>query len=285
MIGRRWWAVAFALLAAGALACKGEEGSGGSGSGGGQTSHPPVAGLPSSMAAIGDSITVGYGSCFGLSDCLRNSWSTGDGVLVDSHYRRILGGNPAMKGHAKNYASSGATAAELAGQAGRAAAGHPDYLTVMIGANDACRTTMTTTSTFTSQVDAALATVKARSPQTRILIVSIPDVYRVWEVGHTSTLARAVWKVGICPSLLANPTSTATADVARRQAFRDRIDAYDRALAAACSGYGHRCRWDGGAIHRATFGLDKLSALDFFHPNSSGQDEIAKLTYPGTFTW
>jgi lysophospholipase L1-like esterase len=286
--GRRWWAVGFALLAIGALACKGEAGSGAGGdpgSGGHPASHAPVAGLPSSMAAIGDSITIGYGSCFALTDCPRNSWSTGDGVLVDSHYRRILAENPAIKGHASNYATSGATAAGLTGQAGRAAAGHPDYLTIMIGANDACRTTMTATATFAAQVGAALDTVRARSPQTRILIVSIPDVYRVWEVGHTSTVARTVWRVGICPSLLANPTSTAAADVARRQAFRDRIDAYDQALAAACSGYGHRCRWDGGAVHRASFDLGELSALDFFHPNSSGQNEIARLTYPGTFTW
>jgi lysophospholipase L1-like esterase len=292
MRGRRWWAVAFALLAAVALACKGQEGTGdaggagnGTGGGGARPSRTPVAGLPTSMAAIGDSITVGYGSCFTLTDCPRNSWSTGDGVLIDSHYKRILAGNPAIKGHAKNYATSGATAAGLAGQASRAAATHPDYLTVMIGANDACRTTMTSASTFAAQVDAALGAVKAASPQTRILVVSIPDVYQVWEAGRTSRVARSVWSLGVCPQLLGNPTSTTAVDVARRQAFRDRIDAYDQALAQACAGYGHRCRWDGGAVHRASFGLGQLSALDFFHPNASGQDMIAKLTYPGTFTW
>jgi lysophospholipase L1-like esterase len=285
VIARRWWAAAFALLAAGALACKGQEGTGGTSPAPDPTRTRVVAGLPSSMAAIGDSITVGYGSCFALSDCPRNSWATGDGILVDSHYQRILDGNPAIKGHARNFATSGATAAGLASQASRAAATHPGYLTVMIGANDACRSTMTATSTFATQIRTALQNVKAASPQTRILVVSIPNVYRVWEVGHTSRLARSVWSLGVCPSLLANPTSTAAADVARRQAFRDRVDAYDRSLAQACAAYGHLCKWDGGAVHGATFNLGQLSALDFFHPNADGQNEIAKVTFPSSFTW
>ncbi|GIH13489.1 SGNH/GDSL hydrolase family protein [Rugosimonospora africana] len=285
MIARRWWAVAFALLAATALACKGQEGAGGTSPEPDPTRTRVVAGLPSSMAAIGDSITAGYGSCFTLTNCPRNSWATGDGSLVDSHYRRILDGNPAIKGHAKNFAASGATAAGLASQATKAAATHPAYLTVMIGANDACRSTMTATSTFASQIDTALRAVKTASPQTRILMVSIPNVYRVWEVGHTSRLARSVWSLGVCPSLLANPTSTAAADVARRQAFRERIDAYDGLLAKACTRYGHLCRWDGGAVHDATFNLSQLSALDFFHPNADGQNEIAEVTFPSSFTW
>ena len=31
--------------------------------------------------------------------------------------------------------------------------------------------------------------------------------------------------------------------------------------------------------------LTMLSAIDFFHPNASGQNALADLTYPGTFTW
>jgi lysophospholipase L1-like esterase len=278
---RRWQAAGLAVLGVFALACEGT----------GAADPKPsgsTKGFPSSMAALGDSITAGYASCLSLSACLRNSWATGDGILVDSHYRRILAGNPAIKGNARNYATAGATAADLAGQAAAAVKFTPAYLTVMIGANDACRSTidgMTGTSAFAERIGAALATVKAASPRTRILMVSIPDVYRVWELGHTSRLATSVWSVGVCPSLLANPTSTATADVARRKLFRDRIDAYDGLLAQACAGYGPRCRWDGGAVHRTAFGLNELSALDFFHPNSSGQGVIARLTYPSTFTW
>jgi lysophospholipase L1-like esterase len=240
------------------------------------------------MAALGDSLTSAFGSCLALASCPRNSWSTGDGVTVNSHYRRILAGNPAIKGNAHNYAVPGAVAADLGAQANEAVAAKPAYVTVLIGANDACRSRisdMTSTSEFEAGITAALAALKSGLPQARILVLSIPDVYHLWQVGHTSKAATSIWALGVCPSLLANPTSTASADVNRRQQFRDRISAYDDILAKACGRYGSRCRWDGGAVHRATFSLDQLSALDFFHPNSSGQNQLAKVSYPGTFTW
>ncbi len=191
----------------------------------------PRASLPSSMVALGDSITAGVGACLSLSACARNSWATGDGTLVSSHYRRILAGNPEAR------------------------------------------------------FGAALGTLHRGLPQARILVVSIPDVYHVWEVGHTNRIARDVWALGVCPSLLANPASTAPADAARRQRFRDRVDAYDAVLAAVCKEYGPRCRYDNGAAHGTPFGIEKLNTLDYFHPNVDGQAQLAELTYPGSFTW
>jgi lysophospholipase L1-like esterase len=244
--------------------------------------------LPSSMAALGDSITAGFGACFALTSCHRNSWATGDGTLVNSHYRRIVAGNPAMRGHAHNLADPGAVVADLPGQATRAVALHPQYVTILIGANDACGggiEDMTSTAAFSAELRVALSVLAVGLPKAHVLVVSIPDVYRVWQVAHTSRVARQVWALGICPALLANPTSTAPADIQRRQLFRDRIDAYDRSLASACRAYGHLCRYDGGAAHRYAFSVGDLSVLDFFHPNSTGQNALARVTYPGRFTW
>jgi lysophospholipase L1-like esterase len=282
-MARRWWVLLLAALAALALACQ-------SGAAGAPapSGSPPRTDLPSSMAALGDSITAGYGSCFALTACLRNSWATGDGTLVDSHYKRILSSNPAIRGHTRNLAAPGAVASDLGAQASQAVTFKPDYVTVLIGANDACRSSigdMTSTSEFRAGVMAALTTLRAGLPNTRVLVVSIPDIYQVWQSGHTSHAATQIWALGICQALLANPTSTAPADVSRRQAFRARIDAYDQVLASACRDYGHRCRYDGGAVHGAPFGIDQLSALDFFHPNASGQNQLARVSYPTTFTW
>jgi len=108
-------------------------------------------------------------------------------------------------------------------------------------------------------------------------------VFRVWELGHTNDFAVGVWKSGICPNLLANPTSTSAADTARRQAFADRIAAYNGQLRDACRQYGSRCKFDD--ISGFAFDLTMLSAIDFFHPNASGQNALADLTYPGSFTW
>jgi hypothetical protein len=108
--------VALTLLA---LACKDP----GRDPGANPSGKPGPANLPSSMVALGDSITAGYGTCLTLSACPRNSWATGDGSLVNSHYKRILAGNPAIKGNATNLSTAGATVDDLPGQAA-AAVGH-----------------------------------------------------------------------------------------------------------------------------------------------------------------
>lgn len=279
---RRWQVVGLVLLSVLALACEGT----------GQTtpapSGKPKPGLPSSMAALGDSITAGYGSCAVFVACERNSWSTGGGSPVDSHYRRILAGNSKIRGHGLNMSRPGAVAAELAGQAGRAVKAKVQYVTILIGPNDACADRvedMTATATFRKQVDAALAALKKGLPKARILMASIPDIYRLWQLGHDNTRAVRAWNHGVCPSLLARATSTAAADNDRRRDVADRVDAYDRELAAACWAYRKRCRWDGGSAHGVRFSLDLVNTVDYFHPNAKGQDKLADVTYPGRFTW
>jgi lysophospholipase L1-like esterase len=279
---RRWTVAGLAVLAALALACDD------TGTAGPAPTGKPKPGLPSSMAALGDSITAGFGSCLTLVVCGRNSWSTGAGTAVESHYRRIREGNPAIRGNADNFASSGARAADLAGQARRAVRAKPAYVTVLIGANDACARTvdgMTSVKTFRAAVDDAFATLKKGLPKARVLVVSIPDLYRLWQLGHSDTHAVRAWNNGVCPALLADPTSTSAAAGTRRQRVADRVDAYDDQLEKACQAYGKRCRWDGGSAHGVRFSLDLVNHLDYFHPNAKGQDTLADVTYPGRFSW
>ena len=90
------------------------------------------------MAALGDSITAGLGSCVSFVACSRNSWSTGTGSKVESHYQRILEKNPKIKGNADNFAQPGAEADALAEQADLAVEAKAQYVTILIGANGAC---------------------------------------------------------------------------------------------------------------------------------------------------
>lgn len=275
---RRWIMAVTAGLAALALACEGGDGIG-------QPSEPPPSprpGLPVSMAALGDSVTTGFGSCLSLTTCTRNSWSTGDGLRVDSHYRRLRDMHPAIRDKARNHAAGGARVAALTGQATAAVKSPVEYVTVLIGANDVCRRRveeMTPVRTFRAEVDQALGVLRAADPRPRVLVASVPDLYRLWEIGHTNERAVRAWSRGICPALLANATSTAEADVARRSAVRERIDAYNAQLAAACRRYGSRCRYDGGAVHRVRFTLDLVNPLDYFHPNVAGQNKLADVTW------
>jgi lysophospholipase L1-like esterase len=276
----RWLPVVLVLAAVLAAGCEPRAGA--------RPPGPAPSNLPSSMAALGDSITAGFGACLTLSSCQRSSWATGYSLRVDSHYRRIESGNPAIRGHATNLAVPRARAADLTSQAEAAVRQKVAYVTVLIGGNDACRggvSDMTSANDFRTQVDRALGALKRGLPSARVLVVSVPNLYRLWEIGHTNPRVVHLWSVGVCPSLLANPTSTAEADVRRRAAVRDRVDAYNRALAAACRAYGSRCRYDGGAAHRIRFTLDMLNAFDYFHPDADGQNALADATYPRSFTW
>jgi lysophospholipase L1-like esterase len=279
---RRWHLAVLAALAVFALACEG---------GAGATPEPTGTatgkGYPNSIAALGDSITAAFGSCGTFVVCSRNSWSTGTAEAVDSHYRRILAKNSKIKDHARNFARPGAEADALAGQASSAVDMKAQYVTILIGANDACAGTvsgMTPVATFRKEVDAGLGRLKKGLPKASVLIASIPDIYRLWELGHENASAVRVWnRAGICPSMLADPTSTAKAADDRRKAVRDRIDDYDDELRKACRAYGSRCRWDGGAVHQVRYDLGLVNHVDYFHPNVEGQKELADATYSSRF--
>jgi lysophospholipase L1-like esterase len=279
---RRWHMVGIALLAVFALACE---------SGGGATPAPtgkPKRGYPTSMAALGDSITAGFGSCVTLVACSRNSWSTGGGSAVESHYDRIREANNRIRGNNDNFSVPGAHADDLAGQADRAVQAKAQYVTVMIGVNDACARQvggMTTVREFRAGIDAGLARLKKGLPKSRVLVASLPDVHRLWQVGKEDERALRAWRRGVCPSMLARPTSTDDADNQRREQVRERLEDYDEQLQEACQAYGDRCRWDGGAVHAVRFTLSLVNKLDYFHPNAAGQNRIADATYPGRFTW
>ncbi|BCJ45077.1 lipoprotein [Actinoplanes ianthinogenes] len=284
--------VALALAGALALGCEGGAGAAGEPEPTrGRTKAPTTApaGYPASMAALGDSITAGVGSCLAYLACAKNSWAAGDGAGVESHYQRILAENPKIKRRVDNFAEPGAASDALAGQAVRAVDAKAQYVTVLIGANDACAgrvEDMTPVATFRTRVDRGLATLRKGLPRARVLVASIPDLYRLWQVGREDASAVRLWEsLGICPSMLADPTSTASADNRRRRAVRDRIDAYDEQLRKACAKYGSRCRWDQGRVHDLRFSIEQVSPLDYFHPSLAGQKELAARTYPGSFTW
>jgi lysophospholipase L1-like esterase len=273
-MSRRWVTALTCLAALVALACDGAD------SASPRPSGSVRPGSPAVLAALGDSITTGFGSCLVLLSCERNSWSSGANARVDSHYRRLRDRYPALR--AENRAAPGAQAQALVEQAATAVHDRADYVTVLVGANDACQSridAMTPVATFRTQVDAGLRTLRRGRPKARVLVVSIPDLYHLWQVGHTDKRAVRAWAHGVCPALLADATSTAPAAVARRARFRERIDDYNDQLRAACQAYGTRCRWDGGAVHRTRFDLDQVNSLDWFHPNASGQGRLAEVSW------
>src|SRR6476469_7585194 len=194
---------------------------------------PAKVGPPSRITALGDSIKRGFNSqgpgCVILSDCTSNSWSTGSNAAVNSYLRRVQAINPsavASNGGTGNNAVTGAKVADLNGQALNAVATNPDLVLILIGANDVCTSSegaMTSVADFRTRFQTAMDTLSSNLPNARIQVSSIPNIYNLWNVVKGNFLATTTWGLhGICQSMLANPTSNATADVQRRARVQQR---------------------------------------------------------------
>jgi lysophospholipase L1-like esterase len=246
---------------------------------------PAIVGYPSSMASAGDSITRAYNTCwFPYVDCPANSWSTGSNI--SSHYARIRAANVAITGRNYNDAVTGADMADLNAQAQNAVAQGVAYVTVELGSNDVCASSeagMTPVSTFRAQLEQGLATLSSGLPNARIFVASIPDIYQLWAIYKDSLSARSVWALaGICQSMLARPTSTAQADLDRRNRVRQRNVDYNTQLAQVCAQYVH-CRFDGNAVFSTPFVRSDVTSRDYFHPSVGGQTKLASVTWAATF--
>ena len=255
------------------------------GTGGGGVSAT-AEGYPTSIASLGDSITRAYNAGGWYSDWPSRSWSTGSDPAVVSHYSRLAKLNRKTTVRAWNDADTGAKMAALPGQALTAKNQGARYVTILMGANDACTSTeagMTSVATFRSQFVNAMSTLTTQASPPKVLVASIPDIYRLWQVGRTSASARNAWNsFDICQSMLANPGSTDAADEARRQRVRQRVEEYNAALAGVCATY-TTCKYDGGAVFGYPFQLSHLSTWDYFHPNTSGQAVLADVTWKAGF--
>jgi lysophospholipase L1-like esterase len=244
---------------------------------------------PGSMASMGDSISRGFNACGWFSDCTNRSFSTGADTAVNSHYLRIKAKNATIAGHNYNDAKTGAKVADMPGQAATAVSQKAQYVTMLIGANDACtssESSMTAVSTFRQSVDAALGKLKSGLPAAKVLVISIPDLKRLWAVGKDNASARSTWGLfGICKSMLANPTSASAADNARRDRVRQRVIDFNTQLAQSCAAYGPNCLFDGNAAFNYPFVLSQVNTTDYFHPNASGQAILAQISYQAGFNW
>ncbi|MFJ6482131.1 MULTISPECIES: SGNH/GDSL hydrolase family protein [unclassified Streptomyces] len=267
------------LLAGAATGCS----SGGSGEQGGERgaqAAPRWNTAPASIAAVGDSITRGFDACSVLADCPEVSWATGNDPAVRSLAARLLG-DAAAPERSWNYAVTGSRMADLPGQLAGAAAHKPDLVTVMVGSNDACRSTassMTPVAEFRSGFEKALADLRTASPASQVYVSSVPDLQRLWEQGKDLPMVRQIWKLGICQSMLADPLSAASGATARREQVRARVVEYNEVLREVCA-KDALCRYDGGAVFQYPFAADQLSRWDWFHPGKDGQARLAELAH------
>ncbi|MFI5757026.1 SGNH/GDSL hydrolase family protein [Streptomyces sp. NPDC051569] len=285
--GRRSRACVAALTAVvlstvGALAGCGSAGSATSGKRGSPSPRPTPLWdrSPASIAAVGDSITRGFDACVVLTDCPEVSWSTGTDTEVRSLALRLLGAH-AVADQSWNDAASGARMSDLPGQMARAARRGPELVTVMVGANDACRDStrqMTPVTDFRASFEASMRQLRAGAPKAQVYVSSVPDLKRLWSTGRTNPLGRQIWKLGLCATMLGDAQSESERARSRREMVYERVVAYNGVLKDVC-GKDPRCRYDGGAVFDYRFTGDQLSHWDWFHPSKNGQGRLADIAY------
>jgi lysophospholipase L1-like esterase len=238
--------------------------------------------VPNSMAALGDSITQAYNSRSFLASSPTYSWSTGSVSTVNSMYSHFLIKNPAISGKNYNYSVVGAKMAGLSTQASKVPS-TIEYVTILMGANDVCTSSdsnMTGVTLFRSQFQTAMATLTKRAPNARIYVVSIPNIYNLWDVLKSNSSARLRWSLyGICQSMLKNPTSSQAADVARREKVKMHNEALNGVLKEVCASYSAKCTFDNNAAYNTVFVPSDVSTLDYFHPSVAGQAKLANAAW------
>jgi lysophospholipase L1-like esterase len=236
---------------------------------------------PHSIAGIGDSITRATDVCCWYGDHPAQSWSTGGGAFdgIRSHYERIRTLNPAIYGRNYNDARAGARMRDAQSQAQTAVTQGARYVTIFMGANDVCTSspsTMTSVTDFRAQFSATMSVLASGLPAgLHVFVVSIPNIYRLWQLFRADATAQFVWSVAqICQAML-SPFNTEQV----RQAVLAREQAFNQVLAEVCAQYAAICRFDDNAVFNYSFSTSQVSKLDYFHPSLAGQAALAAITW------
>lgn len=223
------------------------------------------------IGAIGDSITAGF-NAETVGDNNRHSWSTGEfqSQTNASHRDRLVKFFPNLEINTLNAAVSGAKAAALASQVTRISSMTPDYVTILVGANDLVSWLQGEygglLEAFARDVRSAVQRLVAVNPRIMILLSAIPNQSRVLD--H--------W-------LDSNGLHLPLPLVDRlRSVYRERWERANRALEAIAQVYSSNVRFAGKVGH-ASFEGRHLSRHDRYHPSVEGQHLLAQITWDEGF--
>ena len=243
----------------------------------------PSATLPdiSTIAVVGDSMSLGVNACADAGVCQQVSWAVGSDPAVNSvaaRWAQLSGTTPETMALARPGAGIGTRDAAIRALTDSDA----DLVLVLVGANDICTASMsaiTPTETFAAGYADLLARTRAALPEATVVALSIPDLLQLWRVGRDDPSAVKAWNSSTsCTSMLGNATSDAPEDEARRTIIQETIDADNAAIVAACAAT-EGCVSDGGAVNAVEFTTAEVSTIDHFHPSVAGQAAIAAAAW------
>lgn len=234
------------------------------------SSAPTNDGPPTSIAAIGDSITAGACTDPTCADRPQNSWSTGSNPAVHSHFLRL---RAIREGKVKirrfNLASSGfATMADFASQATEAVRDKAAYATVELGENDLCSGTKP--AVFRGELERGLNVLSRGRIPVKVLLLSIENEAAHWRALRHDPKAAIALRAGatLDCGLGYNATSSRLSKIETRARLLNSI------LAAVCSDHPN-CLYDGGKYFGLPLKASDYSSADYQHLSIEGQRALA----------
>lgn len=230
---------------------------------------------PYVMGALGDSISAGFNT-FRLGDNRALSWSTGAGQeLVESHAKKMadLLGRP-VETH--NEAFAGATSLDLSRETSRLLRYKPDYVTVLIGANDICSWMgdyEKELAGFSQRLGNTVDRLVTANNNIRIVMPSLPNILEVYHMGVANG-CDALWNsVGVCKALFSSARTPA-----ERADFGKRFVKLNNIIRDVAEHYPANAVYK-PEVANYQFPREFLSAIDCFHPSILGHNKIAELTF------
>lgn len=224
------------------------------------------------LGSLGDSITAGF-NAGGLLDRRRNSWSAGS--RISSHAAKIrdtLGRSV----QARNVAKSGATISDLPRQTELLLKEDfkPDYVTVLIGANDICMGKDLNNLNQRARLilDQTLERIKQASPSVKMVVAAVPNLIHLHEVMSQKSSCLRQWKIfNVCSSVLMAEPDQIERSYASWQSFNQMLTEFasenpDHVKFAPKTG-------------EPNFDQSKVSRIDCFHPSLQGQEFLSDLVW------
>lgn len=169
----------------------------------------------------------------------------------------------------------------------------PDYVTVLIGANDVCADSvshMTSDRDYYNNVDAAITRLVSANPNTKIMISSLPDINSLSGVAKRSRLlgfapyARCedIWrKTNLCYTLTRRPAGSLDEHL-----VSEKVNSINRMLGEITARVNRQTGKQSVMMSKHVFDrkfTDDDISIDCFHPNERGQNVIAQATWNDSF--
>ena len=244
--------------------------------------EPPAAAAEvTTLGILGDSMSLGVNACQEPGQCAQVSWSGGSDPAVGSIALRLAAAS-GVEPQVVNAARDGGDVGDALDRVDEVIQAGPQLVTVLLGGNDACKPTleeMTPVGDYEAQLTELFGRLNAEAPDATILALSIPDLYRLWDLGRADARAVQTWNSSpSCSNLLGDADDDSAEATARRDAVAARVDEFNAVIARVCAA-AERCIDDGGAVFGYDFSAEEISSIDFFHPSVAGQRVIAQIAW------